>query len=71
MAKVNSFGDNADFFGFELSGETTIQLLQDAFKRFSDVLEVLKVTYDADVEWKVVALEHGSVATTVQAVPID
>ena len=55
-------------FGFTLGGEVSLKLLQDALGRFSSVLDVL---HDANIDWVVAGLDHGSVTATVRAVPLN
>ena len=57
--------------GFSLGGEVTLKLLQDALGRFSGVLDVLRESHDANIDWMVAGLDHGSVSATVRAVPLD
>ena len=57
--------------GFSLGGEVTLELFQDALKRFAGVLDALRESHDANVHWLVAELEHGSVSATVRAVPLD
>lgn len=58
-------------FRFSLGGEVTLKLLQDALERFSGVLDVLRESQDANIDWMVAGLEHGSVSAAVRAVPLD
>lgn len=58
-------------FGFTLGGEVSLKLLQDALDRFSEVLNVLREVHDANIDWVVAGLDHGSVTATVRAVPLD
>ena len=58
-------------FGFSLGGEVTLKLLQDALERFSGVLDVLRESHDANIDWMVAGLDHGSVSAAVRAVPLD
>ena len=57
--------------GFTLGGEVSLKLLQDALGRFSGVLDVLREVHDANIDWVVAGLDHGSVTATVRAVPLD
>lgn len=57
--------------GFSLGGEVTLRLLQDALERFSGVLDVLRESHDANIDWMVASLDHGSVSAAVRAVPLD
>lgn len=63
--------DQDGCFGFSLGGEVTLDLLQDALERFSGVLDVLRESHDANIDWVVAGLEHGSISAAVRAVPID
>ena len=63
--------DQDGCFGFSLGGEVTLNLLQDALKRFSGVLDVLRESHDANIDWVVADLENGSVSAAVRAVPLD
>ncbi len=56
---------------FRLGGEVTLKLLQDALERFLGVLDALSDSQDADIDWVVADLAHGSVAAAVRAVPLD
>ncbi len=58
-------------FGFSLGGEVSLKLLQDALERFSGVLDELRESHDANLDWMVAGLEHGSVSAAVRAVPLD
>ena len=57
--------------GFSLGGDVSLELLQDALGRFAKVLDVLSKGIDANVDWMVVDLDHGSVTAEVRAVPLD
>lgn len=63
--------ENDARFGFTLGGEVSLELLQDALDRFSDVLKALREVHDANIDWMVAGLDHGSVTAAVRAVPLD
>ena len=63
--------ENEGCLGFSLGGEVTLKLLQDALGRFSGVLDVLRESHEANIDWIVAGLEHGSVSAAVRAVPLD
>ena len=58
-------------FSFTLGGDVSIELLQDALDRFSDVLNVLREVHDANIDWMIAGLDYGSVTAAVRAVPLD
>ena len=57
--------------GFTLGGEVTLKMFHDALSRFSGVLDALRDVHDANIDWVVAGLDHGSVTATVRAVPLD
>ncbi len=56
---------------FSLGGEVTLELLHKALERFSGVLDALSESQDANIDWVVAGLAHGSVAAAVRAVPLE
>ncbi len=60
-----------DHVRFQFGGDVTIETLSDALTRFSQVLDALRETHSAEVSWKLIGLDYGSVAATAQAAPLD
>lgn len=56
---------------FCLGGEVTVEKLSDAFARFSQVLDALAESHNANIDWLVTGLEHGSATVIARAVPLD
>lgn len=61
----------ADSVTLRLGGDVTVAKLSEALDRFSDVLNALQKEAEANVEWVVSGLEHGSAVATARAVPLD
>ena len=60
-----------DHLRFRLDGEVTIQTLSDAFAHFSQVLDALRESHNAEVRWVLAGLDYGSASATARAVPLD